>query len=227
MRSPAWRRPSGAKTRSPDRMMSEIALTVVAAAAVAVVLLGEHRQRRLPQVVAKPLASACFVAVGVLRLGDGDRFGVWILSGLVFCLVGDLLLLSPRAFAAGLASFLVGHVAYVLACASRLVVERWTLVPLLPLAVAAIVVMAWLWPHLGRMRLPVTAYVAVISVMVWGAIAAASAGAVPSRLAVGAGLFYLSDLAVARNRFVSRSLANRAWGLPLYYAGQLLIAGCV
>jgi hypothetical protein len=36
-------------------------------------------------------------------------------------------------------------------------------------------------------------------------------------------LFYLSDLAVARQRFVHASFVNRAFGLPLYYAAQILI----
>ena len=43
-------------------------------------------------------------------------------------------------------------------------------------------------------------------------------------VAAGALLFYVSDLAVARHRFVKAELLNRAIGLPLYYAGQVLIA---
>jgi hypothetical protein len=37
-------------------------------------------------------------------------------------------------------------------------------------------------------------------------------------------MFYASDLAVARDRFVARVFLNRAWGLPLYFGGQLVIA---
>lgn len=40
----------------------------------------------------------------------------------------------------------------------------------------------------------------------------------------GATLFYLSDLTVARDRFVRRRFANRLVGLPLYYAAQVLLA---
>ena len=46
-------------------------------------------------------------------------------------------------------------------------------------------------------------------------------------LLVGAIGFYLSDLAVARQRFVHESLTNRPWGLPLYFGSQLLLAGTV
>ena len=41
---------------------------------------------------------------------------------------------------------------------------------------------------------------------------------------VGAVMFTASDIAVVRDRFISKDFINRAWGLPLYYAAQLLIA---
>jgi uncharacterized membrane protein YhhN len=91
----------------------------------------------------------------------------------------------------------------------------------------AIVVLRWLQPNLSeKMRIPVVAYVAVISLMV---VTAAGATASTGRGAIGLGAicFYLSDLHVARDRFVSRSFWNKSWGLPLYYAAQLLLASTV
>jgi len=43
-------------------------------------------------------------------------------------------------------------------------------------------------------------------------------------LLAGALSFYVSDLAVARDRFVAPGFSNRLWGLPLYYGGTLLLA---
>ena len=40
----------------------------------------------------------------------------------------------------------------------------------------------------------------------------------------GALAFYLSDLFVARHRFVQQGFSNRLAGLPLYYAGQFCLA---
>jgi len=60
--------------------------------------------------------------------------------------------------------------------------------------------------------------------MGWGALAATRAGAVAWTAAPGAMLFLLSDLTVVRNRFVEHAFVNRAVGLPLYYAGQLMLA---
>jgi hypothetical protein len=44
---------------------------------------------------------------------------------------------------------------------------------------------------------------------------------------LGAVMFYASDLSVARDRFVKRGFLNRVWGLPLYYAAQLVLASTV
>ena len=48
----------------------------------------------------------------------------------------------------------------------------------------------------------------------------------PGRLLLGAAgaLWWVSDLAVARQRLMVDSIWNRVWGLPCYYAGQLLLA---
>ena len=79
------------------------------------------------------------------------------------------------------------------------------------------------------MRIPVVGYMLAIVAMMIGAIAVARASALPTRtcLVTGAALFFASDLAVARDKFVEQSFTNRAWGLPAYYAGQLLIAWSV
>jgi uncharacterized membrane protein YhhN len=90
------------------------------------------------------------------------------------------------------------------------------------------VVFRWLRPHLGALKVPVIAYIVVITLMVWAAWAAFHAGglAPPGGVLVvaGAAAFYLSDLFVARDRFAAPGWANRLAGLPLYYAGQFCIA---
>jgi uncharacterized membrane protein YhhN len=85
---------------------------------------------------------------------------------------------------------------------------------------------AFLIGHLGYMRIPVIAYVCVITAMVIGAIAVCRGAAIPHphRMLAGTVLFFASDFAVARDKFVAPSLANRILGLPAYYGGQLLIA---
>jgi uncharacterized membrane protein YhhN len=131
---------------------------------------------------------------------------------------------ARRAFAAGLAAFLLGHLAFAVAFAVRGLSPAWLGGGALATAAVALPVARWLLPHVpDALRLPVRAYVLVISAMV--ACAAGTFGASHDQaLLVGALAFFLSDLAVARERFVAKDLANKLWGLPLYYGAQLLLA---
>lgn len=73
------------------------------------------------------------------------------------------------------------------------------------------------------MRAPVHVYMAVIACMVAAAVSG-SAHTGDGALAVGAVAFALSDLSVARERFVRPQLINLLWGLPLYYFAQVVLA---
>ena len=205
--------------------MIEVGLVAVILGAVASLLTAIRSGDRILEVVSKAAASASFVALGLLRWAGDGSIGGWIVAGLALCAVGDLLLLgSGRSFDLGLLSFLLGHCAYIGAFATALPPSAWWRPAVVPLVLAAAGALRWLWPHLGRRRLPVVAYIVAISVMVWGAVAVVRAGAFPATAAAGAFLFYLSDLAVARHRFVKPEFLNRGIGLPLYFAGQVLIA---
>ena len=208
------------------------------AAACALLVVAEARANKAARYAAKAIASASFVAVpwlgGALARGwNAGSLPSWIALGLVFGALGDLALLghSRRAFLVGLVAFLFGHIAYVVGAAAVVDPAAWLnaagWVALVPLIVGAIA-LRWLWPHLGRLRIAVIAYVLVIIAMVIAALALARGSNLPTAtraaFVVGAVLFFASDLAVARNRFVAPGFVNHAWGLPAYYAGQLLIA---
>jgi uncharacterized membrane protein YhhN len=218
--------------------------TIACALSCAVLVTAEWQSRRSLRAAAKTIASLAFVAVAVLamqanatsdalRPTSWSRYEVLIVVGLGLGVAGDIALLGRgRAFTIGLGAFLLGHLAYV-AAIGQLVPPRAWLGEAGALAAAPAVVglgaLAYLWPRLGKLRVAVIAYVATIAAMVIAAIAAWRApGALPpdnaALLATGAVLFFVSDLAVARDRFVAHELANKLWGLPAYYAGQLLIA---
>lgn len=194
-----------------------IALTIACGVACAALVVAEWRQLARLRVIAKIVASLAFFDIGMIA----DRDAPWIVVGLALGVAGDIALLGrgKRAFMIGLGAFLLGHLAYVIAFARVVPIAEWaTPLAALPVAVA-VGALAYLWPHLGSMRVPVIAYVIVIVAMVAGALAI---GREPLRL--GALLFFASDLSVARDKFVAPGFANKAWGLPAYYAGQLLIA---
>ena len=207
-------------------MLPWISLTVLALCGL---LYAEARRSATLTWLTKPVASLGFMATAVAGGALESTYGLAVLAALALCLVGDLLLIpkgSRPAFLAGLVSFLLGHVGYCVAFA-QLGLSNRGLAAAVPLVLVGVFVLRWLMPNVEtRMRAPVLAYVLVISCMVTLA-AGAGVHTASWTLPLGAVLFYLSDLAVARDRFVSRGFVNRAWGLPLYYGGQLVLAASV
>ncbi len=202
-----------------------VALTIAATAAL---LLAEARHPPL-RGPSKAAASTGFVATALAAGALESRYGRWILVALALGWTGDLLLLgrSTAPFLGGLTAFLLGHAAFVTAFLARGVSVPVTATALVVATPAALVVHRWLRPHLpDRLRLPVVAYIVVISAMAATGMGAGFAGG-SATIPSGVAAFYLSDLSVARDRFVAPGFVNRLWGLPLYYAAQLLLAASV
>jgi uncharacterized membrane protein YhhN len=193
-------------------------------------LWSEGRGQRAGVWLFKPLASTGFVATAVAAGGLESSYGRWILAGLVLCWLGDVLLIPERSegsFLAGIASFLLGHVAYTIGFATLGLALTTLLVSGLVLAALGLLALRWLGDHLrGVFVVAVPVYVVVIGSMAATSLATVSAGGAAT-IAVGALLFAVSDLFVARDRFVAPGFANAAWGLPLYYGAQLVLATTV
>ena len=200
---------------------------VVCAAAVAGLLYAERRESQAGKWLTKPVASFAFLAVAIFSGALDSDYGRLILLGLALCLLGDLLLIPEgraNVFRLGVFAFLAGHVAFAGAFLTRPRSATWLALAAVALGLVLWRVWRWLSPSLpGDMRLPVQAYFFVIAVMT--ALACAVTGAGGSALvAAGAVAFTASDISVARDRFVRHEFVNRAWGLPLYYLAQVLLA---
>jgi uncharacterized membrane protein YhhN len=175
----------------------------------------------------KPLASAAFLWAALGWGAAATPFGRWLALGLAACALGDVLLIpraAPRALHAGMLAFGAGHALF--AAGFLLRGLSWPAAALALAGAFAFVTGAWRWlgPHLGPDdRTPVRLYLGVIAVMLGCAIGAVSGGA-PWAAGAGAVLFAVSDLAVAEDRFVAPSFTSTLWGLPAYYAAQLLLA---
>ncbi len=203
-------------------------LAVVGAVAV-VALVWSERVGNAVRVVAKPLASVCFIGVALAAGAADTAYGRWVLVALVLSAIGDVALLgrSSATFLLGLTSFLLGHVAYGIGFVARGADLLAILISASVMAVPGLVVVRWLWPHVpDEMRAPVAAYAVVISAMVACAVGTVVREGDVRILAAAVG-FYCSDLSVARDRFVAPGPGNRVWGLPLYYAAQFLFAWTV
>jgi len=176
--------------------------------------------------IAKLVASCGFISVAYLCGALQSRYGKVLLLGLVLSFLGDAFLIgeSKQAFLAGLAAFLLAHIAYVASFVVNGVNLRWMSIAAIPVIAVALAVSAWLAPHTpAELALPVKLYIAVISGMVIAAVGTRGDGG-PVLILVGAVLFFLSDLSVASLRLVQTEFPTYIWGLPLYYAGQLCLA---
>ncbi|TGK49496.1 lysoplasmalogenase [Leptospira bouyouniensis] len=179
----------------------------------------------------KPVLSSLFVVTAFFQIQGYTIYHSLILTGLILSLIGDICLIfffHKKVFTAGLGAFLAGHVMYTIAffrlgelgAISNAVGGFFIII--------SVVIFMHLKSHLGNMRAPVLAYITIITAMVIGAVSYSNQSAINITarylVLIGALLFYVSDIFVARHRFVQKEFLNRAIGLPMYYAAQFLFA---
>ncbi|MBW1841285.1 MAG: lysoplasmalogenase [Deltaproteobacteria bacterium] len=210
--------------------MRHILIVVPAAILLTGLLYFENSENLKGILPTKTLLSSLFVVTILIHPHLIPRYYQFLLVGLIFCLGGDICLAIPgkKWFLAGLVSFLLGHLFYIFGFFHIADPGTLSWVGTVIVFIVSSGIYFWLKPHLGSMNIPVLFYVVVITVMMSAAwsVFVDSDFAVPGRVMVfsGALLFYLSDLFVARDRFVKKEFFNRLLGLPLYFAGQFTLA---
>ncbi|UCG09355.1 MAG: lysoplasmalogenase [Desulfobacterales bacterium] len=210
--------------------MSNFLIIAPAVLLLTALLYYEKQSNRKAVVPIKSLLSCLFIIAALLQPHQLPGYFYLLLIGLIFCLGGDVFLALPqeRMFLCGLISFLLGHVFYIIAFFYVAHLNPWTWIGSALCAVLSGGIYFWLRPHLGSMNVPVLCYIIVITLMVagawsvFGSVHLASDGRL--LVFVGALSFYLSDVFVARNRFIKPEFLNRFIGLPFYYGGQFLLA---
>jgi len=210
--------------------MSRFAYILLGIVLLASLLWAESTRSPSTILIFKTPLSALFVLAAFAQIHLNPSYYRLIFGGLILGLVGDVCLALPglTAFRCGLAAFLVGHVLYILAFWKVSRSADWFYSGNLLVVVVSGIVFVWLLPRLGGMLIPVLLYIVVISAMVVGAWAVlrnpAMGRAAAWLILVGALSFYVSDIFVARDRFVANEFTNRLLGLPLYYVGQFCLA---
>lgn len=181
-----------------------------------------HRQLEL---WAKPATLAALFATTWALGAPETTAGVWLLVALAFGLLGDVMLLgsSTARFRAGLAAFLVGHLAYVISfLLLSLDKPLWAFIGVATVALA-LVSSRDVLPSVHRtdgaaLTVPVAVYMMVISTM---AVAAWATGT--WLLGLGATVFVASDTILAVDRFVRPRSWARVAIMVTYHLGQFLI----
>ena len=189
----------------------------------------ERASKRL-EYICKPLTMVAVVAAALLLDADSSTQRGWFVAALVLSLVGDVFLMLPErelgpadTFTFGLASFLLGHLAYIAGFVTRGVDGANAIVGFVAVAIiggyVAPKVIAGVRRKEPKLLGPVVAYMAVISVMV---VCARGSGSVAA--AAGALTFYASDALIAWNRFVRQQRHGRLAIIVTYHVAQVLLA---
>jgi uncharacterized membrane protein YhhN len=198
-------------------------LVALAAVAAGGDWIAVHRGSRPLEYVCKPLVPVALALAAVsLDPRDPGARTLFVVA-LVASLAGDVFLMLPGdLFVAGLASFLVAHVAYAAGMVVDGVEATGLLVGLLAVVVAVALVGAPLLRGARRTQpalvAPVGAYIVVISAML-----VAAAGTGRALAVAGAALFYVSDALIGFSRFVR----DLAWAplaiIVTYHVAQALL----
>lgn len=210
--------------------MENTLIILFAAFLLAGLLFFEKNGNRKGKLFTKTALSCLFIITALVQSHPIPRYYQILLIGLFFCLGGDIFLALPgeKMFLCGLVSFLLGHVCYIGCFFYVAGFSYWTWIGGVTGMVTGAAVFFWLQPRLGSMLIPVIAYIVVITLMLTGAWTVLGDGGVKFAgrvlVFIGAASFYVSDLFVARDRFLKAEFKNRLFGLPLYYLGQFMLA---
>jgi uncharacterized membrane protein YhhN len=165
---------------------------------------------------------------------------LWFGLGILFSLLGDVLLLFPqdRTFIAGVVAFLFTHLFYLIGFQDQLLNPTgWSFVLLFFILLNGIRLLRRITGSLRargdqRLVMPVIVYGLVISLMLYAAMSTIFDPAWETGpafyVSAGAFLFWISDLLLAWNKFVAPIKNGRVPSILAYHLGQIgLIAGVI
>ena len=201
-------------------------LSTVCLVAAGSYIVASWAKQSFAAALSKTVASTSFIILALVNEASESVYGRYVLVALVLCWCGDMFLLSRQSsfLLSGIIAFFFAHVAFVSGFLQLSHDPTYFLIALGCTSIAGSLILSWLWKYLeGPYKGAVALYLLIMVIMLSLAIAATE---VPL-IGVAAILFAISDVSVARDRFVSRDIANKAWGLPLYYIAQLLFAASV
>lgn len=189
-------------------------------------IISTYISNEIMHYIFKPLSTILVIFIPVLYAkNEKKQYQNIILTGLVFCLFGDVFLMFDAYFIFGLAAFLIGHVFFIYAFTTinGFLAKIKTLIPLL---IIASLVFYNLKDHLGSLLIPVLFYITCIVLMAWQAINLylwkKEYGFL--LITIGACLFLVSDSVLAFRKFVSDFTIAQFLVSSTYWSAITLIA---
>lgn len=169
------------------------------------------------------MASTAFVFTALTAfIENRSKYGLFVLIGLIFCWLGDFS--GHYNFKASVTSFALAHISFISAFLYIGIIRKRALISLCIFSIISIFIAYWLYPYVPKSDQPfVFIYIVIITVMIIIAFGTRT-NPVQKVIWLGAILFYVSDIFVARRKFVDPSHINAFIYLPLYYASCIVFA---
>lgn len=200
----------------------------------AMFLYQESREKYVPAVVLKGLASLCFVILGII-CSPGSHLAKLVIIGLVLGCIADVLLnlrwvfkeKGQLIFLVGILVFLSGHILYLAAVLP--LSANWILCVVIGIILTA-VLMVWIFKQItAKKAFKIFGVFYIGAIMLLNCVAIGNLISAPSvftgLFAAGALFFLVSDIVLILNTFGSETKQSlRVTNISLYYIGQLLIA---
>lgn len=199
-------------------------LLIAVSAIISIAL--QEAELTIPYSIGKALTTILVILLPILYVENGfKRYRSVIIAGLVFCLIGDVLLLSDDYFLHGLGSFLIGHIIFIYGY-STVGGFKWYPLPFIGLAIMNALVYYFILSDLDSLRIPVLLYTAIISIMAWQAISLYTYRSNEAFLflAMGAVAFIISDGFIAVRMFARTFELSGVYILSTYWTAIALIA---
>lgn len=201
----------------------------------------EHKEKYVAADILKGTAAACFVAIGVIGYltNTTDSFGLKLMIGLIFGMVGDILLnlrfvvgeeKGQKVFLLGIVAFLIGHILYL---AALIPLATHTAICVGVGAVLAAALLTYIFKTMDvklAFKIFGVFYLGAVIIMTVMAmdVALVTKSVRSIEYAIGAVLFTISDIVLIFNTFSGKTrFSMRITNLSLYYIGQMMIAFCL
>jgi len=200
-----------------------VLLAVLTALGVVGALLSQHLHLSgysRPMLI---LASTSFALIALIAfINRKSSYGLGVLIALILCWFGDFL--GPYNFRAGLIAFLLAHLSFIAAFWFHGIDKTKCLPVLVIFLFLSSGIFYWIFPFIPKEeQIFAISYTLVITVMVVLA-GGTRFGASGTLIFIAAVLFYISDIFVARWKFVNPSSINAFFCYPLYYTSCVLFA---
>lgn len=169
------------------------------------------------------IASTGFIMIALIGLYlNRSIYGILILIGLFFCWLGDFW--GSNRYIFSVIAFLTAHIWFTAGFWVHGVRIKNSLLLLAIFAPLSGIIYKWLYPYLPEEHIIlVLIYIIIITLMVISS-GGAFHGSGRIFILVGAILFYISDIFVARWKYVSPSHINAFFCYPLYYISCISLA---